>query len=246
MTVWAALLWGAFTSASLYIGEALAGPMRSRERTTGLVMAFGAGTMLSAVAYELVPASSLSHGLGVGIGLTLGSLAYFVGDRIVDRAGGDDRQQIADTDHQASDAGSGAAMFVGALLDGVPEAFILGTTISLGGAVSVAFVAAVFISNIPQGVAGTTSLLAAGYTQRSVFRMWTTLMLACAVVAAVGFLVADSLTAGGLYSEAFAGGAVLTMLADSMMPEAFRHGGKLAGLLTVFGFLVAGVLSVVP
>jgi ZIP family zinc transporter len=142
MTVWAALFWGAFTSASLYLGEALAGPMRDRERATGLVMAFGAGTMLSAVAYELVPVSSLSHGWGVGIGLTLGSLAYFIGDRIVDGAGGEKRQEIAGT---TAAEGSGAAMFVGALLDGVPEAFILGTTIALGGQVSIAFVAAVFI-----------------------------------------------------------------------------------------------------
>ena len=115
-------------------------------------MAFGAGTMLSAVAYELVPESSLSHGVGIGIGLTLGSLAYFIGDRLVDRAGGEDRQQIAGDVEQ----GSGAAMFVGALLDGVPEAFILGTTIALGGSVSIAFVTAVFVSNVPQGVAGTT------------------------------------------------------------------------------------------
>ncbi len=182
MSVWAALAWGAFTSASLYIGQGLAGPMRGHERTTGLVMAFGAGTMLSAVAYELVPESSLSHGVGIGIGLTLGSLAYFIGDRLVDRDGGEDRQQIAGDVEQ----GSGAAMFVGALLDGVPEAFNLGTTIALGGSVSIAFVTAFFVSNVPQGVAGTTSLLAAGYSQRRVFRMWTALTVACALVAARG------------------------------------------------------------
>jgi ZIP family zinc transporter len=87
-------------------------------------------------------------------------------------------------------------------------------------------------------------LLAAGYSQQRVFRMWTALTIACALVAALGFLVADALTAGGIYAEAFAGGAVLTMLADSMMPEAFKHGGNLTGLLTVFGFLIAGILAV--
>jgi zinc transporter, ZIP family len=141
-------------------------------------------------------------------------------------------------------SGSGLAMFLGALLDGIPEAFILGVTLALGGAVSVAFVAAIFVSNIPQGIAGTTSLQAAGYSDRRIFRMWTALTIAAAASAALGFVLADRLHVEGLYSEAFAGGAVLTMLADSMLPEAFEHGGKTVGLVVVLGYLVAGALTV--
>ena len=74
--------------------------------------------------------------------------------------------------------------------------------------------------------------------------MWTALTVLCGVVAAIGFQIADSVPDNGLYAEAFAAGAVLTMLANSMMPEAFEHGGKTVGLLTVFGFFVAGVLTV--
>jgi zinc transporter, ZIP family len=240
VSVWAALWWGAFSSASLYIGEALAAPMRTAHRATGQVMGFGAGTLLSAVAYELIPESNLSHGLGVGVGFLLGALTYYVGDRIIDQSGGADRQSI----DVPSGGGSGAAMFLGALLDGIPEAFILGTTLALGGGVSVAFVAAVFVSNIPQGVAGTTSLQDAGYSDRRIFRMWTTLTIACAVVAALGYVVAHSGHVQGIYAEAFAGGAVLTMLADSMMPEAFEHGGRPVGLYTVLGYLVAAGLTV--
>ena len=171
MSVWTALFWGAFSSASLYLGEALAGPMRNRHHATGLVMGFGAGTLLSAVAYELVPESTLSQGFRVGLGVLVGALAYFVGDRLVDRGGGADRQKIGEPAPESS----GAAMFVGALLDGVPESFILGGTVAGGGSVSLAFVAAVFVSNIPQGVAGTTSLQAAGYSARRIFWMWTAL-----------------------------------------------------------------------
>ena len=104
---------------------------------------------------------------------------------------------------------------------------------------SAAFIAAVFVSNVPQGVAGTSSLRAAGVSDRRIFRMWTGLTTACALTAALGFAVADSVPHTGLYAEAFAGGAVLTMLADSMMPEAFEHGGKLAGVVTTLGFVVA-------
>src|SRR5262249_46536095 len=155
VSVWNAVFWGGASSASLYIGEALAGPMTPRKHATGLVMGFGAGTLLSAIAYELIPESNLSHGFGIGIGFVLGALVYFVGDRLIDRAGGSGRQDIGGEQAQS---GSGAAMFLGALLDGVPEAFILGITIETGGSVSVAFVTAVFVSNIPQGIAGTSAL----------------------------------------------------------------------------------------
>jgi zinc transporter, ZIP family len=213
--------------------------MAGRLRATGLVMGFGAGTLLSAVAYELIPEASFRHGPGVGVGFLLGAVTYYVGDRLVDRAGGAERQDL-----DGGESGSGAAMFLGALLDGIPEAFILGIGLDLGGSISVAFVAAVFISNIPQGVAGTSSLLAAGTPSRRIFWMWTGLTVACAVTAATGFALGDSLHDEGLYAEAFAGGAVLTMLADSMMPEAFQHGGRAVGLLTVLGYLVAGALTV--
>jgi ZIP family zinc transporter len=240
VSVWAALLWGAFSSASLYIGAALAAPMAGRPRLTGQVMGFGAGTLLSAVAYELVPESSLEHGLGIGVCFAVGALVYYFADRIVDGRGGEARQQI----HGEAPSGSGAAMFIGALLDGIPEAFILGVSLALGGSINAAFVAAVFVSNIPQGTAGTTSLRAAGYADRRIFRMWTALTVASAVVAALGYVLGKALHVPGIYAEAFAAGAVLTMLADSMFPEAFSNGGKTVGLLVVLGYLVAGALTV--
>jgi len=135
-------------------------------------------------------------------------------------------------------------MFLGALLDGLPEAFILGISLGLGGAISIAFVVAIFVSNIPQGIAGTTALKQAGYSDRRVLRMWSALTLTCAIVAAIGFAFADNVPHNGLYAQAFAAGAVLTMLADSMMPEAFEHGGSTVGLLTVLGYLVAAWLTI--
>lgn len=237
----AALFWGAFSSAALFIGQGLAGPLERSRRAVGLMMGFGAGTMLSAVAYELIPESSLAHGLSIGVSCLIGALAYYVGDRLVDRGGGSDRQAIEEPDAGSS----GAAMFIGALLDGIPEALILGISLAAGGSISVAFLAAIFVSNIPQGLAGTTSLQATGYSNRRIAFMWGALTVACGVASLAGFLLSDQIPTAGLNAEAFAGGAVLVMLADSMMPEAFQHGGKSVGLLTVLGFLVAGALTVV-
>lgn len=234
-----ALFWGGFTSASLYVGQLLARPMEKRIRATGLIMGFGAGTMLSAVAYELVPESSLEEGWGVAAALLVGTLTYFFLDRLVDQGGGEKRQDIAGE----TDTGSGSAMFLGALLDGIPEAFVLGITLAFGGGVNIAFVAAVFISNIPQGIAGTNSLKASGRPERSIFWMWTGLTATCAITSVFGFVLADKVPEQGIYAQAFAAGAVLTMLADSMMPEAFEHGGKLVGIVTVLGFLLAAGLT---
>jgi ZIP family zinc transporter len=238
--MWAAFLWGAFTSSSLFLGQWLARPLRNAHRTTGQIMGFGAGTLISAIAYELVPASATKgHPTGVAFAFALGAVVYYLADRWVDESGGAHRQEIASSEA----SGSGAAMFIGALLDGVPESFILGVTLETGGAVSAAFVAAVFVSNVPQGIAGTTALRAAGATERRVSVMWSALTLASALTALLGFTLADSLHVDGLYAQGFAAGAVLTMLADSMMPEAFEHGGKTVGLLTVFGYLVAAILT---
>jgi len=239
VSIWAAFLWGAFAAGSLLLGQALAGPMERKRRLTGLLMGFGAGALLSAVAYELIPESNLGHGLGIGLGVVLGAVTYFVLDRILDSSGAGTRQSIG----AEKESGSGMAMFLGALVDGVPESFILGTTLALGGSVNLAFLTAVFVSNIPEGVAGTINLKAAGSTERHILRMWAALAITSGLAAALGYLLAHATHVQGLYAEAFAAGGVLTMLSDSMLPEAFEHGGKPVGLLVVLGYLVAAALS---
>lgn len=239
MSVWHALFWALFASGSLLIGQALAPRLANNERLIGQIMGFGAGAMISAVAYDLIPTSIIDQGIDIAVAFMIGALVYYFADRLADSRGGGERQSI-DTPTQ----GSGSAMFIGALLDGIPESFVLGISLSLGGEISLAFVAAIFVSNIPQGIAGTLSLEAVGTASRDVLKMWLALTGASGLVAAGGFLIADAVPDQGFLAEAFAAGAVLTMLANSMMPEAFEHGGKSVGLLTVTGFLVAATLTV--
>ncbi len=243
MSAWYAVLWGALASSSLFIGQALADPLQDRRTPTGLLMGFGAGTMISAVGFQLVPEESFgetSRAIWVGVSLSAGALTYYVADRLVDSRGGEKRQRLDTGD----EPGSPWAMYIGALLDGVPESYVLGTTLAVGGSINVAFLAAVFVSNVPQGVAGTQSLRAAGATNSRVLWGWAALTAACAAVAGAGYLLSDAIAHQSTYVEAFAGGAVLTMLADSMIPEAFRYGGRAVGLLTVLGYMVAAVLAV--
>src|SRR5262249_26554549 len=148
-----AALWGALAASSLLIGALLALWLRPSNRTIGLIMGFGAGALISALAYELIE-EAISAKAPVGLGLALGAVVYFGGDWLVDRRGGQDRKDITGGDS----SGSGRAIFLGTLLDGIPESFVLGAGLGLGEPVGLAFLIAVFISNLPEAMAATASL----------------------------------------------------------------------------------------
>lgn len=235
----AAIWWGGLAAAALLIGYVLAYRGLSQQ-TIGIVMGLGAGALISSIAYELVPESALG-GAGMAVAFALGAVAFYGGDWLIDRRGGNTRKDI----NNRQPGGSGPAIFLGTLLDCVPESLILGMGFALGGTVNAAFLIAVFISNLPEGVAGTINLANAGYTQRKIFAMWSLLVLGSAACAGAGYAIVRWLPdIDGSYIQAFAAGAMLTMLAEAMMPEAFEHGGRVVSLFTVLGFLVAGVLSV--
>ena len=234
-----AALWGGLAAASLLVGFYLASRGLSN-RTIGMIMGFGAGALLSAIAYELVPETALGGG-GMALAFCIGALTFFGADWLIDHRGGTDRKDIAGD----QPGGSGSAIFIGTLLDNVPESIILGMSLALGGAINIAFLVAVFISNLPEGVAGTLNLESAGRSRRHIFWMWMALVIISAACAGLGYMIIRWLPgADGHIAQAFAAGAMLTMLADAMMPEAFEHGGKLVGIFTVMGFLVAAILAV--
>jgi len=237
--VLAAIWWGGLSAPTLLIGYLFAS-RRLSNRTIGIVMGFGAGALISAICYELVPESNL-NGRGMAVAFLLGALAFFAGDWMVDGRGGAERKDIAGSQK----GGSGAAIFTGTLLDNVPESIILGMGFFLGGVVNVAFLAAVFVSNFPEGLAGSINLEAAGYSRARILRLWVMLVIVSAACAGLGYALVRLLPAAdGHCAGAFAAGAMLTMLVDAMMPEAFEHGRRLVGLITVLGFMVAASLSV--
>lgn len=239
MSALTAGLWGAFSASSLLIGAAVAIWLRPTSRTVGLVMGFGSGTLISALAYELVPEAAKGD-LPVVTGLAVGALTFFIADWIIDRRGGEHRKSIA----SQQQSGTGLAIFLGTLLDGVPESLVLGMSLALGGTLGIAFLIAVVISNLPEGMAGTSSMEGAGMSRKAIVGMWLALVIISALAAALGYVLVQ-LESGieGSGVEAFAAGAMLTMLADTMMPEAFDHGGKVVGLVTVLGFAVATALA---
>lgn len=234
-----AILWGMFAAASLLIGYFLSKRDLSN-RAIGLIMGLGAGALIGAIAYELVPVTNLGE-WGIAVSFGSGAITFYIADKLVDERGGEDRKDIAGDQK----GGSGRAIYIGTLLDNIPESIILGMSLAIGGAINLAFLVAVFVSNLPEGVAGSLNLHSQGYSQNKILRMWLTLILVSGLCAGLGFIINHLLPeVDGHIAQAFAAGAMLTMLADAMMPEAYEHGGKLVGLVTVFGFLLSGILSV--
>jgi ZIP family zinc transporter len=179
---------------------------------------------------------------GVALGLAAGALTFFAGDWWIDRMGGADRKSMEGPQEE----GSGLAIVLGAVLDGIPESIVLGLMLVGGGEVSVAFLAAVFISNLPEGLAASTGMRASGWTTGRIVALWTGVTVISGVAALAGFGLFDSASASTVaFVLAFAGGAVLTMLADTMMPEAFDKAGPLVGVFTTAGFAVAFALHLI-
>jgi len=237
-----ALVWGLVASSSLVIGGLVALRVSIDRLVLGLVMAFGAGVLLSAVSFELVEEAFDQSRLlrDVALGLFAGCAVFSLGDYAIDRLGGADRKSI----DGGEDEGSPLAIVLGIVLDGIPESAVIGLTVLTGGAVSAAMLVAVFLSNLPEAVAATSGLVERGWRGSRVIALWVGVMLVSGLAALAGYVLLDGASPSVVaFVLAFAGGAILTMLADTMMPEAFAHGGRLAGVMTTVGFATAFAVS---
>jgi ZIP family zinc transporter len=234
------LFWGSIAGASLILGGLLALNVKISRRTLGYIMAFGSGVLISAIAYELVEdAIGRAAGRPVALGLFAGALTFYGGDLLIDRLGGSGRK--ASSGEQAE--GNTLPIVLGTVLDGVPESIVLGVSL-LDGGISLAMLCAIFISNLPEAIAGTTGLQAAGWRRGRILTLWATVAVVSALACSVGYRLLDTAEPGTIaFIQAFAAGALLTMLADTMMPEAFEHGGRSVGLWTTLGFCVAFALT---
>ena len=240
-----ALVWGSVAGGALVLGAAVAWRWRVPPNIVGLVMAFGAGVLISALAFELVAEAHESGGLvPTAAGFLVGASAFVGATGLSARRGARHRKRSGTQQPSADEAGSGTAIALGALLDGVPESIVLGLGIVSGGAVSPAVVAAIFISNVPEGLSSTSGMRNAGRPAAYVFGVWGSIALVSGLAALAGYALLDGAPAALVaFITAIAAGGILAMVADTMIPEAFERTHLYAGLIASLGFVVSFGLS---
>src|SRR3954468_20688900 len=209
-------------------------------------MAFGSGVLISAVAFDLMEEAARIGGLfATACGFLGGAGVYLTANIALARHGARHRKRSGDQQPSESEqGGSGAAIAIGALLDGIPESVVLGVGLIGGGSVSLSVLAAVFISNVPEGLSSAAGMKRSGRSARYVFGVWTTIAVVSGLSALLGYVALGSAPPEIIaVITAIAAGAILTMIADTMIPEAFESTRTWTGLITTVGFLVAFAIA---
>jgi ZIP family zinc transporter len=238
-----AFFWGFIATFSLFIGGLIGILFKIGKRPLGLIMAFGAGVLLSAVAYELV-FKSIKSSIGSGaslIGILSGAITFFVVDLLISKMGAAGRKNFSSV-HQSNMA---LPIVLATILDGIPETLVIGMSLLAGGEVGIGMLVAVFISNLPEAIAGTSGMVAGAWKKGRILLLWLLIAVVCAFSSLAGYALLENASPAVIsFIQTFAGGAILVMLTNTMIPEAYEHGGKLAGIFTVLGFTVAISIAV--
>ncbi|MDQ3276331.1 MAG: zinc permease [Actinomycetota bacterium] len=254
------LIFGAIASSALVLGAVAGVRLQFPKRVLAAMLAFAAGALITALAFELFEDSYEQGGIWrAALGLLVGAVVFTVISQRLDRIAEGHRDvdhgsEKLDVDAAAQDAapspasvsgGAGLALLAAVTLDGVPENIALG--VSLGdGSGGIALLAAIFVSNFPEALVGSASMRTQGRSHAFILGTWTlcALLLILAVVIGAGPLSAATPETLSL-PLAFAAGAVLASLADTLMPEAYELGGPTVALSTAAGFILSFVLSTV-
>jgi zinc transporter, ZIP family len=234
--------WGAIGASALLIGALIAYQFSPSRQVIAVVMALGTGLLIGSVSFELIDEALKTQTVAwVALLVLVGAGAFTVGNWLLERHGGAERKDPSG----AQADGSPMAIVLGSVLDGIPESFVLGLTVLQGG-VSLSLLAGVALSNLPEGMASSSGLKEAKWPRSRVMLMWLAVVVVSALSAAAGYLLLDPASGRtGALVQAFAAGALLAMLADTLLPEAYAVEGVLTGPLVVTGFAVSLALSAI-
>lgn len=236
-----AALWGAFAGSPIFFGALVGIFTNLPKKITGLIMSFGTGVLIGAAAFELLTEAVDEGGLrSTSIGFLVGALVFTLSEVIVSKRGGSDRKRSK----KSSENHSGITIFIGTIIDAIPESVIIGVSLLEQGTVSYLMVIAVFISNFPEGLSSTVGLKKDGYSKKTILTMWLIVVSLSSVSALLGFGLLQNASASIIsFISAFAAGGIFAMVSSTMMPEAFEEGGAIVGLIASLGLLSSLFLS---
>ncbi|MFC0270878.1 ZIP family metal transporter [Metabacillus herbersteinensis] len=236
-----AATWGAIAGSAILLGALLGIYTKIPRKLTGMIMAFGTGVLIGAASFELLSEAVTESGLFItSIGFLGGSLLFTLSEVLISKKGGNQRKRSRPNPENHS----GLTIFVGTIIDAIPESIIIGVSLIAHGTVSYLMVIAVFISNFPEGLSSTVGLLKDGYKKKTILLMWSFVLALSSLSSFLGFiLLQESSTIFISLIGAFAAGGIIAMTSSTMMPEAFEEGGAVVGLLASLGFLCSLMLS---
>lgn len=239
--MWNAAMWGGISGSAVLIGALVAMLLPIQKKIIGYIMAFGTGVLIGAAAYELLGESLNSGGvLSTSIGFIAGAVTFTFFNYMVSRKGAAERKR---SEQNVATSG-GIAIFIGTIMDAIPESIMIGASLLEGHSVSFLLVIAIFISNIPEGLSSTAGMKDNGYSKLKILILWIAVLAISTFASWSGYFFLDGASEAVMASiAAFAGGGIIAMVASTMMPEAYDDSGSTTGLITSLGLLVSLLLN---
>ncbi|MBK5244389.1 MAG: ZIP family zinc transporter [Eubacteriaceae bacterium] len=245
-----AAIYGFISGSTLFIGALLGMYLKVPKYVIGAIMAFGSGVLISALTFDLMETAFVSGGFdSVSIGFIAGTLLFVLGDYLIDHLGGHFRKHghgkiYANSKNLKEADNSGSAILLGAVLDGIPESIAIGIGLAAGNGVGLSMMIAVFLSNFPEGISGAQGMKSAGKSNFYIMTVWGVTIATSVCASTLGYAFLGNASKNVIaITLSLAAGAMLAMIADTMMPEAYEDGGRLIALATASGFFIAFVVS---
>ncbi|WP_223701886.1 ZIP family metal transporter [Sutcliffiella deserti] len=236
-----AIFWGAVAGIALILGAVIGLFVPLPTKLTGFIMAFGTGVLIGAASFELLGDIDIQTGYSFVIfGFLIGALMFTFAEFLISKKGGKERK----LSNGNKNSHSGMAIFIGSIMDSIPESIIIGVSLIKDNSISSVIVIAIFISNIPEALSSSVGLKKDGYSTKKIMFLWFIVFVLTSLSSFLGYITFKELSEEYMYLiNGFAAGGIIAMVASTMMPEAFEEGGPIVGLLCALGLLCSYILS---
>ncbi|MFC0559172.1 ZIP family metal transporter [Halalkalibacter alkalisediminis] len=236
-----AAMWGGVAGSSLVLGALLGIYKEIPNKISAFVMAFGTGVLIGAATFELLSDAIKDGGiLYPSIGFLVGSTLFILVEMMISKKGGQERKRS-----KGNPKGhSGMAIFVGSVIDAIPESVIIGVSLLENHTISWVIVIAIFISNFPEAMSSSIGLKKDGYHKGKILFLWFVVLVLSSISSLLGFVLIDASSTILITSiGAFAAGGIFAMVSSTMLPEAFEEGGPIVGYISALGLLTSLILT---